>query len=121
MPHHRSKKPQRGFDAAVGAMSPNAPWALDFQFDTAIDGRTIKLLGTVDGCTGQFPAVVVDRSVDADRLIACREWLIVNRAAPAFIRFGNYPEFIAIAVADWCRFSGLGTCFIDSGSPWRNS
>ncbi len=31
------------------------------------------------------------------------------------------PEFIAAAVADWCRFNGVGTVFIDPGSPWQNA
>jgi len=25
------------------------------------------------------------------------------------------------AVADWCRFNGTGTAFIDPGSPWQNA
>ena len=29
--------------------------------------------------------------------------------------------FIAHAVADWCRFNGTGTVFIDPGSPWQNA
>jgi hypothetical protein len=24
-------------------------------------------------------------------------------------------------VADWCRFNGTGTVFIDTGSPWQNA
>jgi Integrase core domain len=31
------------------------------------------------------------------------------------------PEFIAHAVADWCRFNGVGSLFIDPGSPWQNA
>jgi putative transposase len=31
------------------------------------------------------------------------------------------PEFIAQAVADWCRFRGTGTVVIDRGSPWQNA
>ena len=31
------------------------------------------------------------------------------------------PEFIANAVADWCRFNGVGSIFIDPGSPWQNA
>ena len=42
-------------------------------------------------------------------------------AAPAFLRFDDGPEFIAHAVADWCRFNGVDTVFIDPGSPWQNA
>ena len=37
------------------------------------------------------------------------------------MRFDNGPEFIAHAVADWCRFNGVDTVFIDPGSPWQNA
>ena len=33
----------------------------------------------------------------------------------------NGPEFIAHAVADWCRFNDVATVFIDPGSPWQNA
>src|SRR5215203_4324434 len=42
-------------------------------------------------------------------------------APPAYVRFDNGPEFIAHAVADWCRFNSVGSCFIDPGSPWQNA
>ena len=37
------------------------------------------------------------------------------------MRFDHGPEFIAYAVADWCRFNGTDTAFIDPGSPWQNA
>ncbi len=37
------------------------------------------------------------------------------------MRFDHGPEFIAAAVAAWCRFNGVGTVFIDPGSPWQNA
>lgn len=40
---------------------------------------------------------------------------------PAYVRFDNGPEFIAHAVADWCRFNEVSTIFIDPGSPWQNA
>jgi len=124
VPYRKRKKPLRGVGTAVGAMCPivpNALWALDFQFDTTVDGRTIKLLNVVDEFTRECPAIVVDRSIDADRVVATLDRLAVQRGAPAFVRFDNGPEFIAHAVADWCRFNGVGTVFIDPGSPWQNA
>ena len=43
------------------------------------------------------------------------------RGAPKYPRFDHGPEFIAYAVADWCRFNGTDTVFIDPGSPWQNT
>jgi hypothetical protein len=59
-------------------------------------------------------------SIDADGVVACLEHL-AERGAPAYVRFDHGPEFIAYAVADWCRFNGTDTVFIDPGSPWQNT
>ena len=47
------------------------------------------------------------------------ERLAIERGAPAYVRFDNGPEFIAYAVADWCRFNGTDTVFIDPASLGR--
>ena len=94
VPYRKRKKPHRGIGTAVGAMCPirpNALWALDFQFDTTVDGRTIKLLNVVDEFTRECPAIVVARSIDADRVVAILDRLVVERGAPAFVRFDK-PE-----------------------------
>ena len=49
---------------------PNAPWALDFQFDSTADNRTLKLLNIVDEFSRECPAIVVERSIDADLVVA---------------------------------------------------
>ena len=124
VPYRKHKRPLRGIGTAVGAMcpiAPNALWALDFQFDTTEDQRTIKLLNIVDEFTRECPAIVVERSIDADLVVATLDRLAFERGTPAFVRFDNGPEFIAKAVADWCRFNGVGTVFIDPGSPWQNA
>jgi transposase InsO family protein len=46
VPQRRRKKRLSGVGVAVGAMSPIRPnviWAMDFQFDTTADGRTVKI------------------------------------------------------------------------------
>ncbi len=41
--------------------------------------------------------------------------------APAFIRSDNCPEFIALALRDWCEASPTtSTAYIAPGSPWEN-
>lgn len=124
VPYRKRKKPHRGTGTAVGAMcpiAPNALWALDFQFDVTVDGRTLKLLNIVDEYTRECPAIVVDRSIDADRVVAALDAIALHRGYPAFVRFDNGPEFIARAVTDWCRFNHVGSIFIDPGSPWQNA
>lgn len=94
---------------------------MDFQFDVTVDGRTLKLLNIVDEYTRECPAIVVDRSIDADRVLATLDRLALTLGAPAFVRFDNGPKCIAAAVADWCRFNNVNTIFIDPGSPWQNA
>jgi putative transposase len=84
-------------------------------------GRTLKLLNVVDEFTREALAVVVERSIDADRVVATLEMLGTQRGVPRFVRFDNGPEFIARAVADWCPSSGPQSIFIDPGSPWQHA
>jgi putative transposase len=120
VPYRKKKRPLRGIGSKVGAMCPirpNVVWALDFQFDQTSDGRMLKLLNVIDELTREALAMDVERSIDADGVVRCLERLANERGAPKYVRFDNGPEFIAYAVADWCRFNGTDTVFIDPGSP----
>ena len=124
VPYRKRKKPLRGIGSNVGAfcpIRPNVVWALDFPFDQTADGRVLKLLNVIDEFTREALAIDVDRSIDADAVVRCLDRLAGVRGAPTFARFDNGPEFIAYAVADWCRFNGTDTAFIDPGSPWQNA
>jgi putative transposase len=124
VPCRGRKRPLRGIGVQIGAFSPirpNVVWALDFQFDQTDDAKTLKLLNVVDEFTRECPAIVVERHIDADGVVACLDRLAAERGAPAYLRFDHGPEFIAYAVADWCRFNGAGTVFIDPGCPWQNA
>ena len=125
VPYKRRKKRLSGVGVHVGAMCPIRPnvlWALDFQFDTLADGRTIKMLNVIDEFTREALAIEVDRSIDADHVVAVLERLAAQRgSAPVYVRFDNGPEFVAHTVADWCRFTGTNSVFIDPGSPWQNA
>lgn len=125
VPTRKRKKRLTGIGTHVGAMCPirpNALWALDFQFDTTIDGRTLKMLNVIDEYTRECLAIKVDRSIDADQVVNVLDRLAKHRGTPpAFVRFDNGPEFVAHAVADWCRFNDTKSIFIDPGSPWQNA
>ena len=125
VPQKRRKKRLSGVGVNVGAMCPIRPnvlWALDFQFDTLADGRTIKMLNIIDEFTRECLAIEVDRTIDADRVVAVLERLAVERGgAPVYVRMDNGPELASHAISDWCRFTGTGSVFIDPGSPWQNA
>ena len=124
VPQRRRKKRLTGVGVVVGAMSPIRPnviWAMDFQFDTTADGRTLKMLNVIDEFTREALAIHVDRRIDADGVVAVLDKLALQRGAPTYVRFGNGPEFIAHAVNDWCRFNSAASLFIDPGSPCQNA
>ena len=113
-----------GIGVAVGAMSPIRPnviRAIDFQFDTTADGRTLKMLNVINEFTREALAINVDRCIDADGVVGVLDRLALQRGAPTYVRFDNRPEFVAQAVNDWCRFTGAASLFIDPGSPWQNA
>ena len=53
----------------VDADAPNVVWALDFQFDSTVDGKTVKIASMVDEHTRMSLLNIVDRSITAGRLI----------------------------------------------------
>jgi putative transposase len=112
VPQRRKKKRLTGIGVEVGAMSPIRPnviWAMDFQFDTTADGRTLKMLNVVDEFTREALAIDVDRSINADGVVDVLDRLALQRGAPHYVRFDNGPEFMAHAVHDWCRFNRAGS------------
>ena len=124
VPQRRKKKRLTGIGVAMGAMSPIRPnviWAMDFQFDTTADGRTVKMLNVIDEFTREALAIDVNRAIDADGVVDVLDRLALKQGAPNYVRFDNGPEFVAHAVNDWCRFNGTGSLFIDPGSPWQNA
>ena len=65
VPQRRKKKRLTGIGVAVGAMSPIRPnviWAMDFQFDTTADGRTVKMLNVLDEFTREALRALRQRS-----------------------------------------------------------
>ena len=86
MPQKRRKKRLTGIGVAVGAMCPirpNVMWAMDFQFDATVDGRTIKMLNVIDEFTREVLAIEVDRSIDADDVVDVLDRLGTQRRGAA--------------------------------------
>lgn len=125
VPARKRKKRLSGVGAGVGSFCPIAPdvvWAADFQFDRTANGCRIKLLNIVDEYTREALATVAAASITADDVTTVLDRIVVERGgSPDFVRFDNGPEFVAQAVADWCRFTSIDSVFIDPGSPWQNA
>jgi putative transposase len=102
------------------AERPDHVWAIDFQFDQAINGRAIKLLNVVDEFTREALAMHAATSITADDTVRVLDRLARERGAPGHVRCDNGPELTAHALKDWCRFSQAETAFIEPGAPWQN-
>ena len=53
----------------VEADAPNVVWAIDFQFDSTVDGKAIKIASMIDEHTRESLLHVVERSITAERLV----------------------------------------------------
>ena len=95
-------------------------WAIDFQFDQTMDGRTLKFLNVIDEFSRVCLAIRVGRRCKSVDVIDTIEELLKLYPPPTHLRMDNGPEFIAHALQEWCTGSGTGTAYIPPGSPWEN-
>jgi transposase InsO family protein len=47
--------------------------------------------------------------------------LLKTYGRPLCLRSDNGPQFVAMAVREWLKERGIGTHYIDPGSPWQNA
>ena len=117
VPRPKRKRERVGVSTApavwLRAERPNHVWALDFEFDTTTDGRTIKLLHVVDDHTREALAIEVGRSIDADHTVRVLDRIVATGRRPELVRADNGPELTANALRDWCRLGGSGQAFIE--------
>ncbi len=95
-------------------------WAYDFVAVRTHEGRPLRLLTIVDEYTRECLAIEVARSLRTDDVIFRLTELFVEHGQPDYIRSDNGPEFTAKAVRQWLTRLGVGTLFIEPGSPWEN-
>jgi putative transposase len=96
-------------------------WSYDFVMDRTEDGRRLKMMPVVDEYTRECLAIEVERSITAEDVIATLARLFEERGEPRYIRSDNGPEFVAAALKRWLKASGVGTLYIEPGSPWENA
>lgn len=94
---------------------------MDFTHDALTCGRRFSTLNIVDDFNREALAIEVDLNLPAQRVIRVLERLAETRGLPAKIRVDNGPEFISIALADWCEEKGIMLDFIEPGCPTQNS
>ena len=99
----------------------NHVWSYDFVIDETEDGRRLKMMPIVDEYSRECLSIEVERSITAEDVVSTLASLFCQRGEPAFIRSDNGPEFIAKAIRRWLEVSGVGTLYIEPGSPWENA
>lgn len=96
-------------------------WSYDFVMDRTENGRRLKMMPVVDEYTRECLAIEVECSIRAEDVIATLARLFEERGEPRYVRSDNGPEFVATALKRWLKASGVGTLYIEPGSPWENA
>lgn len=99
--------------------SKNHVWAWDFIFDADVRGRSLKWFGLIDEYTRECLALEVERSMRAVDVIDILSQVLLIRGVPKHVRSDNGPEFIAQAMRRYLDSVGIGTLYIEPGSPWE--
>ena len=95
-------------------------WSYDFVHARTRDGRAFRMLNIIDEYTRECLAIEVARKLRSEDVLEVLSGLFVTRGIPEHIRSDNGPEFTAKAVREWLGRVGVGTLFIEPGSPWEN-
>ena len=78
------------------------------------------MLTIIDEYSRECLAILVARRLRSDDVLHHLADLFADRGPPDHIRSDNGPEFTAKAVRAWLGRIGVGTLFIEPGSPWEN-
>ena len=102
------------------ADAPNVVWAMDFQFDSTVDGKAVKIASMIDEHTRLSLMNIVERSIPAQRLVEeIGKTFAVWGGPPLVLRMDNGPEFISSALQQFCA-NRVGISYIPPGTPWNN-
>jgi putative transposase len=104
--HHPRKRTGASSVPPIDADAPKVVWALDFQFDSTVDGRAVKIASMVDEHTHESLLHLVQRSITAERLVAELEKVFAVRGTPRVLD-GQRPvdDFPSVATV-LCRPGG---------------
>jgi transposase InsO family protein len=104
----------------IEADAPNVVWAIDFQFDSTIDGKAIKIASMIDEHTRLSLLHVVERSITGERLVFELEKAFAAAGGPPkVLRMDNGPEMVSAALQRFCE-NKTGMVYIPPGCPWDN-
>jgi len=104
----------------VIADAPKVVWAIDFQFDSTIDGKAIKIASMIDEHTRESLLNLVDRSITGEHLVEeLKNVFAAHGGPPMVLRMDNGPEMVSQALQRFCE-NKTGMVYIPPGCPWDN-
>jgi putative transposase len=104
----------------IAADAPGVVWALDFQFDSTVDGKAINIASMIDEHTRMSLLHQVERSITAERLVTELEAVFAAAGGPPkVLRMDNGPELVFQALQRFCD-GKVGASYIPPGVPWAN-
>lgn len=98
----------------------NHVWSYDFVFDRLSNGRQIKWLNIIDEYSRECLASIPKRNWRHMDIIEVLSGLFMQKGCPEYLRSDNGSEFTATHIREWLRDVGVGTLYIEPGSPWEN-
>ena len=120
----RRTKKRVPLEPRAGAWCPvaaNQRWSLDFTEDALASGRKFRTANLKDDCTRECPAIEVDLSLPASRVVAMLERAGAERGFPETLVVDNGPELRGRALEEWAWHRGVKLFFIDPGKPVQNA
>jgi transposase InsO family protein len=123
---HKKARKRRRMGISANACHRRRPrykdhvWGYDFVSERTERGGQIKMLNVVDEFTRECLTIEVRRHFRGRDVVNVLEELFAIRGRPKYLRSDNGPEFACKAVKKWLSASGVGTLFIEPGSPWEN-
>lgn len=116
------RRRRRGHSTALPSRATrlNEVWSWDFVHDRTDNGAGLKMLTLIDEYSRQCLKIQVERALRSKDVLDALAETMAERGVPSYIRSDNGSEFIAREVQDWLREMGIGTIYIEPGSPWQN-
>lgn len=100
---------------------PNELWAMDFMFDSLVNGRRFKVFTLIDVFTRESLALHVDYSIGGRRVVDILERVGELRGLPMAITSDNGSEFTCRLMDEWAHRRKVKLDFIKPGKPTQNA
>ena len=98
----------------------NQRWSLDFVSDSIDNGRKIRMLTVIDDFTKVCVGIVVDTSLNGNRVGRELDKMISFYGKPENILSDNGTEFTSHAILKWSKEREINWVYIEPGKPYQN-